>query len=86
MEKNQGQGITFWCPRALLAWIDAQREGRETRSATIKRILHGAWDYSQTFKRVSAGEYLPPVPQGVSVVRIEGDAADLNRKRLEDRE
>lgn len=76
-EKDLGSAVTCWMPKSLLAWVDAQRKDKETRSGTIKRILKTAWDFSETFNRVSAGEYLPEVPKNAVPVHLEDEVEQL---------
>lgn len=75
--KDLGTAVTCWMPKSLLAWVDAQRKDKETRSGTIKRILKTSWDFSESFNRVSAGEYLPEMPKNAVPVHLEDEMEQL---------
>lgn len=76
-EKDLGTAVTCWMPKSLLAWVDAQRRDKETRSGTIKRILKTSWDFSENFNIVSAGESLPEMPKNALPVHLEGEVEQL---------
>lgn len=76
-EKDSGSAVTCWMPKSLLAWVDAQRKDKETRSGTIKRILKTVWDFSENFSRVSAGEYLPEMPRNAVPVHLEDEVEEM---------
>lgn len=76
-EKDLGSAVTCWMPKSLLAWVDAQRKDKETRSGTIKRILKTAWDFTENFNRVSAGEYLPEMPKNALPVHLDDEVEQL---------
>lgn len=76
-EKDLGSAVTCWMPKSLLAWVDAQRQDKETRSGTIKRILKTAWDFTENFNKVSAGEYLPEMPKNALPVHLEEEMEEL---------
>jgi hypothetical protein len=65
--------VQLQLPDAVVAWIDAQADGIESRASFVRRSIVGLMKAEQRRQQLSASA--PPSP--VERVRITGGAAEL---------
>ena len=65
--------VQLQLPDAVVAWIDAQADGIESRASFVRRSIVGLMKAEQRRQQLSAAAPLSPVER----VRIPGGAAEL---------
>jgi hypothetical protein len=56
--------VQLQLPDAVLAWVDAQADGIESRAAFIRRTLVGVMKAEQRRSEAASGETTPPAAWG----------------------